>query len=110
MSRESTPRRWTTQPDLFGRIRIIDWEPGERQDQAAIRAAKQQHTIVLAVRHAMSEVGVITDADLAIRLGYSAAQIGRVLRGEAAISLRMIAELELTLNASLLALAANQNG
>lgn len=96
------PRQWTTQPKHFGKSREIAWQPSTVANHAEVRAAQHQHRIVLLVRHLMQEAGIGSYDELAQHTSLSTAQVARILRGQSALSLKTIAELERALKQPLI--------
>jgi DNA-binding Xre family transcriptional regulator len=102
VSRTSGPRAWVKTPLLFGKWEGIQWKPATKDDEAEVRAAILQHHIVMQIRRVMHEKGITTDAQLAQRIGLSAAQVGRLMRGQSAMTLRTITIIEVALESTLL--------
>lgn len=93
---------------MFGKNPDIEWKTAEPKLAADRRAAILQHNIVLRIRNVMHERHIAKDADLAEPSGMSVSQIGRVLRGESAMTLTTVAALELALQRDLLTRARDE--
>lgn len=87
---------------MFGKRRDIEWKPVVHEGQQAdLRAAVLQHQVVMQIRHVMHERGMTNDADLAAPTGLSVSQIGRVLRGQSAMTFNTLTAIEVALRTSL---------
>lgn len=80
------------------------------EEQAGCRAAILQHHIVMRIRLLMVEQGISSDAELAKLAGLSLAQMGRVLRGQSAMTLAAVTTLEVALRSALLQPAGQDRG
>jgi len=92
---EGQPRRWLVVPGEFGRKAHPQLRKAQDvHDQVELIAARAQHEVVRAVRDLMANRGVPSLDDLAERTGMSAAQLGRLFRGETTMTLLHLALLQ----------------
>ena len=90
-----TPRRYTTDPDLFGKARVIGWQSELRSvhEQDRLAAAQMQHHYAFEIRRRAREKYKSMN-QYAQTCGVSYDRLAKVLRGDAIMRLEDIAQAE----------------
>lgn len=90
-----TPRRYTTDPDLFGKARVVGWQNDLRSvhEQDRLAAAQMQHDYAFEIRRRVREQYKSMN-QYAQAFGVSYDRLAKVMRGDAIMRLEDIAQAE----------------
>lgn len=92
------PRRYSTEPDVFGKARHIEWRDLSSGDEGVQLVASQiQHDFAVAIRDAVRTAGYSGIKAYAQATGADYQRLSKVLRGEAIMRLEDIADAHLHL-------------
>lgn len=74
------PARYTTEPKLFGRARVIEWKAPGEHELVQLVAAQLQHDLAFQIRERLN-FGTLTIRDYATNAEISYQRLTRILRG-----------------------------
>ena len=87
------PRRYTDEPQVFGKARNITWRvAGSDHDATQLVASQMQHDYAVAIRYAIADSPYRTVKGYAQATGADYQRLSKVLRGEAIMRLEDIAD------------------